>query len=137
MRQSQRNGGPGAPESVWSALVHVYETGQQLLLERIELAKLEVIGFARVELVVIAQQLVRNLVLALAGGILLIAGWFVLTWGLVSLSAAALPVAWRLVIEAGLNLALGGVLVWLAVRQRPQSEAEAVSGPVAIGRLEA
>lgn len=106
------------PESVWSALVRVYDTGQRLLLERIELAKLELISFARGELVVIARQLVRNLLLALAGAVLLIAGWFVLSWGLVNLAASALSVAWRLVIDAGLNLALGGALVWLALHHQ-------------------
>jgi len=108
------------PESVWSALVHVYDTGQRLVLERIELAKLEVIGFARVELVAIAQRLARNLVLALTGGILLIAGWFVLSWGVVSLAAGGLAPAYRFMIEAGLNLALGGMLVWLAAREQPR-----------------
>ncbi len=124
MQLSKRNGLPVAPESVWSALVNVYDTGQRLVLERIELAKLELIGFARVELVGIARQLMRNLVLALAGGILLVAGWFVLSWGLVSLAASALPMAWRLVIEAGLNLSIGGVLIWLASRQKPPAPEE-------------
>ena len=121
MKESQPNGRfhpPDVPESVWSALVRVYDTGQRLVLERIELAKLEVIGFARVELVVIARQLVRNLVLALAGGVLLLAGWFVLSWGLVNLAGSGLSVGWRLVIEAGLNLALGGALLWLASRKQ-------------------
>jgi hypothetical protein len=107
---------PQAPESVWSALVHVYDTGQRLVLERIELAKLEIIGFARVELVAIARQLLRNLVLALAGGILLLAGWFVLTWGLVNLTANGLSMGWRLLIEAGLNISMGGTLLWLVSR---------------------
>ena len=75
------------PESVWSAMVRVYDTGQRLVLERIELAKLELIEFARGELVVIARQLARSFVLALAGGILLVAGWFVLSWGLVNVAA--------------------------------------------------
>jgi hypothetical protein len=100
-------------------MVRVYDTGQRLVLERIELAKLELIGFARGELVVIARQLARNFVLGLAGGILLLAGWFVLSWGLVNVVAAALPSAWRLVIEAGLNLAVGGALIALATRSRP------------------
>jgi hypothetical protein len=119
--QLQGSGRPDDPESVWSALVHVYDTGQRLVLERIELAKLEVIGFARVELVAIARQLARNLVLAVAGGILLIAGWFVLSWGLVSLTASALPMAWRLLIEAGLNLTIGGSLLTLAAYHKMQS----------------
>jgi hypothetical protein len=112
------------PESVWSAMVRVYDTGQRLVLERIELAKLELIGFARGELVVIARQLARNLVLGLAGGILLLAGWFVLSWGLVNVLAGALPSAWRLVIEAGLNLAVGGVLIALATRTRAAEKIE-------------
>jgi hypothetical protein len=106
------------PESVWSAMVRVYDTGQRLVLERIELAKLELIGFARGELVVVLRQLARSFVLALAGGILLIAGWFVLSWGLVNVVAGALPSSWRLVIEAGLNLAVGSVLITLASRSR-------------------
>jgi hypothetical protein len=108
---------PVVPESVWSAMVRVYDSGQRLVLERIELAKLELIGFARGELVVIARQLARNFVLALAGGILLLAGWFALSWGLVNLAASALSPAWRLVIDAGLNLTIGGVLVALAARR--------------------
>ena len=106
------------PESVWSAMVRVYDTGQRLVLDRIELAKVELIGFARGELVVVAQKMARSFVLALAGGILLVAGWFVLSWGLVNVVAAALPSSWRLVIEAGLNLAVGGVLIRLAARSR-------------------
>jgi hypothetical protein len=105
---------------VWSAPVRVYDAGQRLLLERIELAKLKLVGFARGELVVIARQLARNLVLALTGAILLIVGWFVLRWGVVSLAASGLPLAWRLVIDAGVNLAIGGALVWLASRDRAQ-----------------
>jgi hypothetical protein len=111
------SGLPVVPESVWSAMVRVYDSGQRLVLERIELAKLELIGFARGELVVIARQLARNFVLALAGGILLLAGWFALSWGLVNLAASALSPAWRLVIDAGLNLTIGGVLVALAARR--------------------
>jgi hypothetical protein len=103
-------------------MVRVYDSGQRLVLERIELAKLELIGFARGELVVIAKQLARNLVLALAGGILLLAGWFVLSWGLVNLAAGGLSSAWRLVIDAGLNLAVGGLLVWLASRKPEKIE---------------
>jgi hypothetical protein len=106
------------PESVWSAMVRVYDTGQRLVLDRIELAKVELIGFARGELVVVAQKMARSFVLGLAGGILLIAGWFVLSWGLVNVAAAALPSSWRLVIEAALNLAVGGVLIKLAARSR-------------------
>jgi len=106
------------PESVWSAMVRVYDTGQRLVLDRIELAKVELIGFARGELVVVAQKMARSFVLALAGGILLVAGWFVLSWGLVNVAAAALPSSWRLVIEAALNLAVGGVLIRLAARSR-------------------
>ena len=83
------------PESVWSAMVRVYDTGQRLVLDRIELAKLELIAFARGELVVLARQLARSFVLALAGGILLLAGWFVLSWGLVNVVAARLPSSWR------------------------------------------
>lgn len=108
------------PESMWSALARVYDTGQRLVLERIELAKLELIAFARGEMVVMARQLARSLMLALTGTILLIAGWFVLTWGLVNLAAGSLSVAWRLVIDAGLNLALGAGLVWLASRPPTQ-----------------
>ena len=106
------------PESVWSAMVRVYDTGQRLVLDRIELAKVELIGFARGELVVVARQMARSFVLALAGGILLVAGWFVLSWGLVNVVAGALPSSWRLVIEAALNLAVGGVLISLAARSR-------------------
>jgi hypothetical protein len=115
------DGLPVVPESVWTAMVRVYDTGQRLVLERIELAKLELIGFARGELVVIARQLARNFVLALAGGILLLAGWFVLSWGLVNLAASGLSPAWRLVIDAGLNLSIGGVLVALAARRQVQT----------------
>ena len=123
MHAPKQNGDPAIPESVWTAMVRVYDTGQRLVLERIELAKLELIGFARGELVVIARQLARNFVLALAGGILLLAGWFVLSWGLVNLAAGGLSPAWRLVIDAGLNLAIGGVLVRLAARgQSPATE---------------
>ena len=106
------------PESVWSAMVRVYDTGQRLVLDRIELAKVELIGFARGELVVVARQMARSFVLALAGGILLVAGWFVLSWGLVNVVAGALPSSWRLIIEAALNLAVGGVLIRLAARSR-------------------
>lgn len=127
MHEPQPNGRRDVPESVWSALVHVYDTGQRLVLERIELAKLELIGFARGELVVTAQRLARNLVLALTGGILLIAGWFVLSWGLVNLAANALAPAWRFLIEAGLNFALGGVLVWLASRRQAPPATESTT----------
>jgi len=106
------------PESVWSAMVRVYDTGQRLVLDRIELAKVELIAFARGELVVVARQMARSFVLALAGGILLVAGWFVLSWGLVNVVAGALPSSWRLIIEAALNLAVGGVLIRLAARSR-------------------
>ena len=106
------------PESVWSAMVRVYDTGQRLVLDRIELAKVELIGFARGELVVVARQMARSFVLALAGGILLVAGWFVLSWGVVNVAAGALPSSWRLIIEAALNLAVGGVLIRLAARSR-------------------
>ena len=114
------------PESVWSAMVRVYDTGQQLVLDRIELAKLELIGFARGELVVLARQLARSFVLALAGGILLLAGWFVLSWGLVNVVASALPPSWRLVIEAALNLAVGTVLITLASRSRTPEKPERI-----------
>jgi hypothetical protein len=121
MQRSQGNGNgrPDVPESVWSALVHVYDTGQRLVLERIELAKLEILGFARVELQAMARQIARNMVLALAGGIMLIAGWFVLSWGLVNLAASSLSMAWRLLIEAALNLSIGGWLIRLASRDAP------------------
>jgi hypothetical protein len=116
MRERQ----PISSESVYSALVRVYDIGQHLVLEKIELAKLELMGFARVELVAIVRQLMRNLVLALAGGILLIAGWFVLSWGLVNLAAGELSMAWRFIIEAGLNLTIGGALMWRASRKKPE-----------------
>jgi hypothetical protein len=103
-------------------MVRVYDTGQRLVLERIELAKLELIGFARGELVVIARQLARNAVLALAGSILLLAGWFVLSWGVVNLVASGLPPAWRFVIDAAINVAVGGMLVWLAARGQTRPE---------------
>ena len=124
MHAPRHDGGPVTPESMWSAMVRVYDTGQRLVLERIELAKLELIGFARGELVVIARQLARSLVLALAGGILLIAGWFVLSWGLVNVAASALSPPWRLVIDAALNLAIGGLLVALAVRKTASAPEE-------------
>jgi len=120
MQQSLSSRPVEIPESVWSALVRVYDIGQRMVVDRIELAKLEIIGFARVELAASARQLVRNVVLGVAGGILLVAGWFVLSWGLVNLTASGLAMAWRLLIEAGLNLVLGGALVWLASRSRPQ-----------------
>jgi len=123
MGELQRRDLPVVPESVWSALVRVYDTGQRLVLDRIELAKLELIAFARGELVVIIRQLARNLLLALTGAILLIAGWFVLSWGLVNLAASGLSLAWRLVIDAGINLAIGGLLIGLAVgHQAPAPE---------------
>ena len=105
-------------------MVRVYDTGQRLVLERIELAKLELIGFARGELVVVLRQLARSILLALAGGILLLAGWFVLSWGLVNVVAGALPSSWRLVIESGLNLAVGSVLITLASRSRATEKIE-------------
>jgi hypothetical protein len=114
------------PESVWSAMVRVYDTGQRLVLDRIELAKLELIGFARGELVIVARQMARSFVLGLAGGILLIAGWFVLSWGLVNVIAGALPSSWRLVIEAALNLAVGAVLIALASRSREPAKQEEI-----------
>ena len=120
MRESNRIARPIVPESVSSALVRVYDAGQRLVLERIELAKLELVGFARGELIVIARQLARNLVLVLTGAVLLIAGWFVLSWGVVNLAARALSLAWRLVIDAGLNLAIGSALVSVASRARAQ-----------------
>ena len=120
MQQSPANRPVEIPESVWSALVRVYGVGQRMVVDRIELAKLEIIGFARVELAASARQLVRNVVLGVAGGILLVASWFVLTWGLVNLTAGGLAMPWRLLIEAGLNLALGGAIVWLASRSKPQ-----------------
>lgn len=132
MRASSHNHGPPvAPESVWTAMVRVYDAGQRLVLERIELAKLELIAFARGELVVIARQLAKSAVLALAGSILLLAGWFVLSWGVVNLVASGLPSAWRLVIDAGINVAVGGALVWLAARSptRPPEKAEKPEKP--------
>jgi predicted phage tail protein len=120
IQQALSNRPSEVPESVWSALVRVYDIGQRMVVERIELAKLEIIGFARVELAASARQLVRNVVLGVAGGILLVAGWFILTWGLVNLTASGLTMAWRLLIEAGLNLVLGGALLWLASRSKPQ-----------------
>ena len=112
------------PESVWSAMVRVYDTGQRLVLDRVELAKVELIAFARGELVVVAQNMARSFVLALAGGILLVAGWFVLSWGLVNVAAGALPSSWRLIIEAALNLAVGGILIKLAARSRAAEKIE-------------
>jgi hypothetical protein len=129
MRASTHDGRPPiAPESVWTAMVRVYDTGQRLVLERIELAKLDLIGFARAELPVIARQLARNAVLALAGSILLLAGWFVLSWGVVNLVASGLPSAWRFVIDAGINVAVGGALLWLAARghTRPTEKPEKI-----------
>lgn len=120
MQPSQPSRPVEIPESVWSALVRVYEIGQRMVVDRIELAKLEIIGFARGELAASARQLVRNVVLGVAGGILLVAGWFVLTWGLVNLTAGALAMAWRLLIEAGLNFALGAGLLGIASRSKPQ-----------------
>ena len=122
--RATRQDDAAVPESVWSAMVRVYDTGQRLVVERIDLAKLELIEFARGELVVTARQLARSFVLALTGGILLVAGWFVLSWGLVNVAASALPAAWRLVIEAALNLAVGGVLVVLASRSRVAEKPE-------------
>ena len=122
--RATRQDDAAVPESVWSAMVRVYDTGQRLVVERIDLAKLELIEFARGELVVTARQLARSFVLALTGGILLVAGWFVLSWGLVNVAASALPTAWRLVIEAALNLAVGGVLVVLASRSRVAEKPE-------------
>jgi hypothetical protein len=109
-------------------MVRVYDTGQRLVLERIELAKVELIAFARGELPVIVRQLARNAVLALAGGILLLAGWFVLSWGVVNLVASGLPSAWRFVIDAGINVGVGGVLLWLAARgqARPTEKPEEI-----------
>src|SRR6478735_7053190 len=96
MQTSSHNGGPPvAPESVWTAMVRVYD---------------------------IARQLARNAVLALAGSILLLAGWFVLSWGVVNLVASGLPPAWRFVIDAAINVAVGGVLVWLAARGQTRRE---------------
>ncbi len=113
------------PESVWSALVRVYDVGQHVVLERIELAKLELIGFARVELVVIARRMVRDVVLAVAGSILLVAGWFVLTWGVVNLAASGLSVGWRFLIEAALNLGAGSALLLLARHKESASPEKA------------
>lgn len=137
MRKSQASARLELPESVWSALVRVYDSGQRLLLDRIELAKLEMIAFARVELVEHATRLVRTLVLALAGGILLVAGWFILSWGLVSLTASRLSRPLQLLIEAGLNLAIGGVLVARASRSRTLPPPSAVDAVAATDRLAA
>jgi hypothetical protein len=57
---------------------------------------------------------------------LLLAGWFVLSWGLVNVAAARLPSSWRLVIEAGLNLAVGSLLIVLASRSRATEKAEVI-----------
>jgi predicted phage tail protein len=65
---------------------------------------------------------VRSVVLAVAGSILLVAGWFVLSWGVVNLAASGLSMGWRFLIEAALNLGAGGVLLLLARRKTPQPD---------------
>jgi len=76
-------------------LVHVFEAGQALILDRIDLARLEL------------GDLATTLVLGFACAVVLVMGWLALTWGIVSLAAGALPSPAKWLIEAAINFGLG------------------------------
>jgi hypothetical protein len=87
----------------------VIEAGQALILDRIDLARLEL------------ADLATTVVLGLACAVAMTTGWLALTWGIVSLAAGALPPPARWLIEAAINLALG---IRLAYWHRPRNDQE-------------
>lgn len=98
---------PSEP-SVGDALIHLFESGQRLVLDRIDLA--------RFDLRELAGRTVRDAALAVTGGVLLAGAWFLAMASAVVWLRQYLPLALSLAMVAGASAVLGAGAIALALR---------------------
>ena len=101
--------------SLWAAVTRVAEVGQQLLLDRFELARLE----TREDM----SFLSRNILFVFAAFPVLLLGWTAFWAGLVVVIHPAIPVTVSLIVLGLLHVVLGGVGTYIGIsRLRPERE---------------
>jgi hypothetical protein len=103
---------PSEP-SVGDALIHLFESGQRLVLDRIDLA--------RFDLRELAGRTVRGAALAVIGGVLLAGGWFMAMASAVVWLRQYLPLAASLAIVAVVSAVLGATAIAVALRPSPET----------------
>ena len=92
---------------VRKALERIYESGQTLLIRRIDL------------LVEEARMLVQDTVLRIAGGVIVLLGWIRVMNGMVDGLARVMPQHWAEVSVGALHVALGvGCFLWARTQSR-------------------
>ena len=114
--------------SVGDALIHLFESGQRLVLDRIDLA--------RFDLRELAGRTVRGAALAVTGGVLLAGGWFMAMASAVVWLRQYLPLAASLAVVAVASAVLGAAAIAIALRPPADNDAAraAPNGPQTIAR---
>jgi hypothetical protein len=99
---------------VGGAILRVFEAGQQVVVDRIDLARAELVAFAdhaRGDVVAAAARIARLLAIALLAGLLLLAGWLALSWGLLTLVTQGLSGPERIAIYGVVQVLAGALLL--------------------------
>jgi hypothetical protein len=105
---------PSEP-SLGDAVIHVFEAGQRIVLDRIDLA--------RFDLGHLAGRALRSAVLALAGTVLLAGAWFTALGGAVIWLRPYLSLGGGLVAAAVLSAGVGASAIAIGIRHaRPPEE---------------
>ncbi len=113
---------PSEP-SVGDALMHLFESGQRLVLDRIDLA--------RFDLRELAGRTVRDTALAVTGGVLLAGAWFLAMAAAVVWLRQYLSLALSLAVVAGASATLGAGAVALALRAPLDTDASPATSAAA------
>jgi hypothetical protein len=119
---SETSSAPNEP-SVGDALIHLLESGQRLVLDRIDLA--------RFDLRELADRTVRAAALAVTGGVLLAGGWFMAMASAAVWLRQYLPLAASLAVVAVASAVLGAAAIAVALRTPPEIDAGRAA-PVAV-----
>jgi hypothetical protein len=109
--------------SLADSLVRIFEAGQRVILDRLDLAYFD-----------LSQLAVRTLhgaALIVVGAVLLTGAWFTLVAGAVVWLQTYLTLTASLIVVAGVNAALGAVAIWIGLR-RAQNTAAARLGDMVV-----
>jgi len=94
--------------SLLDTVIRVFEAGQKLILDRLDLAYFD--------LTQLASRTLRGAVMVLAGALLLAGAWFALLGAVVVWLQQSMSLIASLLVVCGLNVVLGGVAVVVGVR---------------------
>lgn len=102
-----------ADRTLWTAATRVLDAGERLLVERLDMLRVEVRGDV--------SRAVSGSGLVAVGGVLAVSGWGVLMAAVVVALAPVVTPAVSLAIVGGVHLLLGGVLLWRASTRLSQT----------------